>query len=86
MAVVSMLVVSVIAVSIAPGDGRVSAVMPGLPVSVPAPPAVPASRPAPPPQAASAKAVMEPRIQDERFILNVPFPGCARGPPLGLSV
>jgi hypothetical protein len=29
---------------------------------------VPVSRPAPPPQAASAKAVMDPRIQDERFI------------------
>jgi hypothetical protein len=36
---------------------------------VPAPPAVPASPPgAPPPQAASTKAVMEPSIQDVRFM------------------
>ena len=72
------LVVSVMAVSIAPGAGAVSVDMPGLPVSVPAPPAVPASPPgAPPPHAASRKAVMEPSIQDVRFIVNVPFHGGA---------
>jgi hypothetical protein len=78
--VVSMADVSVIAVSIGPGAGAVSADIPGSPVSVPAPPAVPASRPgAPPPHAASTKAVMEPSIQDERFIVNVPFYGGAAG-------
>jgi hypothetical protein len=67
--VVSMAAVSVRAVSIAPGAGAVSLVMPGLPVSVPAPPALPASPPgAPPPHAASAKAAMEPSIQDVRFM------------------
>lgn len=72
------LVVSVRAVSIAPGAGAVSVDMPGLPVSVPAPPAVPASPPgAPPPHAANTKAVMEPSIQDVRFIVNVPFHGGA---------
>jgi hypothetical protein len=76
--VVSMAAVSVRAVSIAPGAGAVSLVMPGLPVSVPAPPAVPASPPgAPPPHAASTKAAMEPSIQDVRFIVNVPFHGGA---------
>jgi hypothetical protein len=70
--------VSGAAVSIAPGAGAVSLVMPGLPVSVPAPPAVPASPPgAPPPHAASTKAAMEPSIQDVRFIVNVPFHGGA---------
>jgi hypothetical protein len=62
------LVVSVMAVSIAPGAGAVSVVMPGLPVSVPAPPAVPAPLLPPPPHPASTKAVIEPRIQDVRFI------------------
>jgi hypothetical protein len=39
---------------------------------------VPASPPgAPPPHAASTKAVMEPSIQDVRFIVNVPFHGGA---------
>jgi hypothetical protein len=67
--VVSMAAVSVRAVSMAPGAGAVSLVMPGLPVSVPAPPALPASPPgAPPPHAASAKAAMEPSIQDVRFM------------------
>jgi hypothetical protein len=62
------LVVSVIAVSIAP-TGAVSAAMPGLPVSVPAPPAAPASSPAlRSPHATSAKAITEPRIQDVGFI------------------
>ncbi|MGH7579556.1 MAG: hypothetical protein ACREM9_05245, partial [Gemmatimonadales bacterium] len=66
---VVVLVVSVKAVSIAPGIGAVSVVMPGLPVSVPASPAVPASPPgAPPPQAARTNAVMEPRIQVDRFM------------------
>ena len=70
--------VSVMAVSIAPGAGAVSVVMPGSPVSVPAPPAAPGSPPgAPPPHAASRKAVMEPSIQDVRFIVNVPFHGGA---------
>ena len=58
-------VVSVMAVSIAP-TGAVSELMPGLPVSVPAPPVV-ASR-LPPPQAARSNAVIEPRIQDVRFM------------------
>jgi hypothetical protein len=76
--VVSLAAVSMVAVSIAPGAGAVSLVMPGLPVSVPAPPAVPASPPgAPPPHAVSAKAAMEPSIQDVRFIVNVPFHGGA---------
>ena len=70
-----VLAVSVRAVSIAPGAGAVSDVMPGLPVSVPAPPGVPASPPgAPPPHAANPKAVMEQRIQDVRFICKCPFP------------
>jgi hypothetical protein len=76
--VVSSAAVSGAAVSIAPGAGAVSLAMPGLPVSVPAPPALPASPPgAPPPHAASAKAAMEPSIQDVRFIVNVPFHGGA---------
>jgi hypothetical protein len=63
------LVVSMAVVSSAPGAGAVSLVMPGLPVSVPAPPALPASPPgAPPPQAASTRAAMEPSIQDVRFM------------------
>lgn len=67
--VVSLADVSVMAVSIGPGAGAVSAVMPGLPVSVPAPPAVPASPPgAPPPHAANTKAAIEPSIQDVRFM------------------
>ena len=70
-----MALVSLMAVSIAPVDGEVSDDMPGLPVSVPAPPAVPASRLAPPPHAASAKAVMEPRIQEVRFMWMFPFEG-----------
>jgi hypothetical protein len=70
------LVVSVVAVSIAPPPIApppiaVSAVVPGLPVSVPAPPAVPVSPPAlRSPQATSAKAITEPRIQDVRFMGN----------------
>jgi hypothetical protein len=66
---VLMPVVSVMAVSIGPGAGAVSAVMPGLPVSVPGSPAVPASPPgAPPPHAATANAAMEPSIQEVRFM------------------
>ena len=66
---VLVLVVSVMAVSIAPGAGTVSAVMPGLPVSVPGSPAVPASPPgAPPPHAATAKAALAPSIQEVRFM------------------
>jgi hypothetical protein len=67
-------VVSVKAVSIAP-TGAVSELMPGLPVSVPAPPVL-ASR-LPPPQAARINAVMEPRIQDVRLI-GMSFPRRSR--------
>ena len=79
------LVVSVIAVSIAP-TGAVSGVMPGLPVSVPAPPAVPASSPAlRSPHATSAKAITEPRIQDVRFMGMSPSTAEPPGSPPGLS-
>jgi hypothetical protein len=62
-------VVSVNAVSIAPGAGAVSIVMPGLPVSIPGSPVVPASRSgAPPPQAATMKAAIAPSIQEVRFM------------------
>jgi hypothetical protein len=72
------LVVSIVAVSIAPPPIAVSAVMPGLPVSVPAPPVVPASSAAlRSPHATSAKAIAEPRIQDVRFMGNVLFHGGA---------
>ena len=67
------LVVSVVIVSIAPPPMAVSAVMP-LPVSVPAPPIVPASSAAlRSPQATSARATMEARIQDVRF-MGMSFP------------
>lgn len=48
----------------------VSLLMPGLLVSVPAPPVLPASPPlpAPPPHAATANAVIEPKIQDVRIM------------------
>ena len=75
-------VVSVIAVSIAP-TGAVSELMPGVPVSVPAPPA-PASR-LPLLQAAKVNAIVAPRIQDERF-MGSPFPRRSRErSPLGLN-
>ena len=77
---VPVAVVSVRAVSIGP-TGAVSELMPGLPVSVPAPP-VPASR-LPLLQAASINAVIEPKIQDARFMGKSLSTASREGSPLG---
>lgn len=83
---VSAWVVSLIAVSIGP-IGAVSVVMPGLPVSVPAPPVVPASPALCSPHATSANAISEPRIQDVRFMgMSFATAEPTGSPPVGVDV